>query len=201
VRLGLVAEEPWLDDARLADELGFDLVWIEAPLAVAAAAGAATTSIRIVAAPHASLDAIALAEEAAVADLATAGRLVLCVDATADVELLHDAFAGRPVERNGMRFRVTPLPAQLDLPVWIGPAADGAVTGRNRSIAVRAVSTGFDPVELAAELRSAGLDVAVLRLTGPGRREAIERIVRLVRPRLLLEDVSPGLDAYWRSLG
>ena len=151
MRFGIVLHDRALDEAVLADELGFDLAWLDeqtvgAPLVVAAAAASRTSGIRLAAAVVAGGAPVALAEDAAVADLATGGRLVLVVGGDDEpllretVELLFHAFAARPFHHPGPRWptpvrlpehehaesrvRVTPTTAQLELPIWLrGPAA------------------------------------------------------------------------------
>ncbi len=104
-----------------AEELGFDLAWIEearalAPLVVAAALAPRTSGIRIAASVGAGPNPVTLAEEAAVADLALGGRLVLAVGSGDEellqetVELLYHAFAARPFTHAGPRWRA---PARL----------------------------------------------------------------------------------------
>jgi alkanesulfonate monooxygenase SsuD/methylene tetrahydromethanopterin reductase-like flavin-dependent oxidoreductase (luciferase family) len=151
VRLGLVLQPPWADDAALAEELGFDLVWIEedAALVVAAALAPVTSGIRVVASVAAGPNPVVIAEEAAVADLALNGRLVLAVHGDDEallhetVELLFHAFAARPFRHEGERWRaparlpehehaearmrVTPPPAQLEPTIWLHGDAAPAV--------------------------------------------------------------------------
>lgn len=136
-----------------AEESGFDVVWlaqseaIPSPAVTAAALASMTSSIRIGIELQAGVNPVYLAEEAAVADLCLGGRLVLALmsdDAgrqgeTADVLLA--ALAARPFRHEGVRWqipanldanvvnredrvRVTPAPAQLEVPLWLsGPHA------------------------------------------------------------------------------
>ncbi len=154
MRLGVVLQAPWLRDAARLEELGFDVAWIteaEAPAPVVAAAALApvTRGLRIAACVRAGAHPVALAEEAAIADLVLGGRLVLALEGdepsllTETFEILQLAFAARAFTYEGAhwriparlpehegipaRLRVTPAPAQLDLPVWLaGPAAPQA---------------------------------------------------------------------------
>jgi alkanesulfonate monooxygenase SsuD/methylene tetrahydromethanopterin reductase-like flavin-dependent oxidoreductase (luciferase family) len=151
VRLGVVLREPWVDEAARAEELGFDLVWIEdeAALVVAAAVGAVTAGVAIVAAVAGGPHPVTLAEEFAVADLAAGGRLVLALGGDDEallaetVAVLLAAFAARPFRHEGARWRipaqlpehtdveervrVTPAPAQLEPTIWLTGAAAPAV--------------------------------------------------------------------------
>jgi hypothetical protein len=152
------------------------------------------------------------------------------------VDLLFLSLAARPFAHMGARWqvparlaehehveervRVTPAPAQLELPVWVTGAAgrvvaashhipfvvrDGAgvAAGRVRP-ALRRIVVG-DPNALVDALRAErdawGLDVAVLELP-PGlppddRSRALQSIARQVRPRLQLDRLPPGLERYW----
>lgn len=85
---------------------------------------------------------VTLAEEVAVLDHLSAGRVVVLLDpgtlddddAAEDLTLLRSCWSGRPVRHHGARWTVpsgvmgpdvptslavTPLPAQVDLPVWL----------------------------------------------------------------------------------
>ena len=154
MRLGVVLRAPLASDAALAEELGFALGWIDetvapAPLVAVAAVAQGAPTIGLVAAVAAGVHPVTLAEEAAVADLASGGRLVLALT-SADLALLGEtldvlalAWSGRPFRHAGARWRVpaalpehaqaeartrvTPPPAQLEPTVWLaGPAAPGA---------------------------------------------------------------------------
>ncbi len=95
---------------------------------------------------------VTLAEEVAVLDHLSAGRAVALVDpgaldddaAAEDLALLRACWSGRPVRHRGARWTVpsgvmgetapsslavTPLPAQVDLPVWLTRAVPGAGAG------------------------------------------------------------------------
>jgi hypothetical protein len=154
MRIGIVLQPPWTEDARLIEQLGFDLTWVDervapAPLIVAGALAATTSGIRIVGALAAGPHPVTIAEELAVADLASAGRLVLALGSDNEallretVELLMHAFAARPFAHRGARWqapaglpehtraearmRVTPPPAQLEPSVWLYGSAGPAV--------------------------------------------------------------------------
>jgi alkanesulfonate monooxygenase SsuD/methylene tetrahydromethanopterin reductase-like flavin-dependent oxidoreductase (luciferase family) len=154
MRLGVVLAQPWPDDAAAVEALGFDLGWIDersapAPLVVAAAVAARTTGLRIAASISAGPHPVMLAEEAAVADLTSNGRLVLVLGSDEEellaetVELLFHASAARPFRHEGARWtvparlaehelaeartRVTPAPAQLEPTVWLSGDASPAV--------------------------------------------------------------------------
>jgi alkanesulfonate monooxygenase SsuD/methylene tetrahydromethanopterin reductase-like flavin-dependent oxidoreductase (luciferase family) len=153
MRLGVVLDRPAVGDAAAVEAAGLDLVWIDeaigVPLVLAAAVGAATSAVRIVAAVRAGMHPVELAEEAAVADLSSGGRLILAVGSDDEAELaetvdvLFRSFAARPFRHEGSRWtipanlpeheahelqlRVTPPPAQLELPIWLWGSAAPAV--------------------------------------------------------------------------
>lgn len=267
MRFGVLLRDRWPDDAVLAEELGFDLVWIDesdapAPLAVAAAVAPRTSGIRIVTAVAAGPNPVTLAEEAAVADLASGGRLVLALGGDDEallresVELLFHAFAARPFRHEGprwptparlpeheraeQRIRVTPPPAQLELPIWLrgeaacavaragnlafvaegpGAAAEWSVLDVSLGLAARrlrrpalrpldvAGDGALDADALVAALRREqdawGLDVAVLAppagLAPAAHERCLRTVATAVRPRLQLDRLPDGLDAYWRT--
>jgi hypothetical protein len=88
----------------------------------------------------------------------------------------------------------------------LGPAA-----ARLRRPAVRALDAGSDGAfdagrlvnDLLSEREEWGLDVAVLRLPSAlgdeGREQAIARLAALVRPRIQIHELPPGLDEHWRQ--
>jgi hypothetical protein len=154
MRLGLVAppgREP--EAAALAEAGGLFGVLVagERPgqeAVVAGLAAAVTDAVRLVArVPLGSEHPVTLAEELAVLDNLSGGRVVVLADtadldadaAAEDLGVLRAAWAGRPLRHRGRRWRVpagldghaapaavsvTPKPAQVDLPVWLaGPAA------------------------------------------------------------------------------
>ena len=132
------------DLARRADDLGFDLLWIEADDAITASTLAGvTTSIRVGLRLGSRINPLLLTEEVAVADLVLGGRLVLTLagdDLAETVEVVLSGLAPRPFEHDGPQWKVpanfpsnvetesrvlvTPDPAQIELPVWVtGPGA------------------------------------------------------------------------------
>jgi alkanesulfonate monooxygenase SsuD/methylene tetrahydromethanopterin reductase-like flavin-dependent oxidoreductase (luciferase family) len=242
VRIGVVLPEP--DAAAQAEDLGFDVAWINeeatpAPLVAAAWLAARTRGIRIAAEVIAGPHPVALAEEAAVADLATGGRLILAMRGDDEellgetVDLLVAALAARPFVHEGARWRVparlpehqhveerlrvTPAPAQLELPVWVTGAAGRAVA-RSRAVpfagreerglasgrvrpAIRVIDSDDPDVivdRLLAERNFWGLDTVVL----DAPRELWPLLAGEVRARLQLDQTPAGLVrhlAEWRS--
>jgi alkanesulfonate monooxygenase SsuD/methylene tetrahydromethanopterin reductase-like flavin-dependent oxidoreductase (luciferase family) len=166
-----------LDQAQWADELGFDLVGLgehhaspdgynPSPLVLAAAMGARTRRIRlrtsVVLAPL--YDPIKLAEDAAVAQLATGGRLVLGIGGGyrpaefesfgrrledrwqaigETIELLRLAWTGEPFAWKGRRCLVTPRP-EPPPPILLGGGSPAAARR-----AARIADGWFPPLEPA----------------------------------------------------
>jgi alkanesulfonate monooxygenase SsuD/methylene tetrahydromethanopterin reductase-like flavin-dependent oxidoreductase (luciferase family) len=136
-------------EAVAAESAGFDAVWIERadvePAALAAHVAVATTGLRVGVTAALGVDhPIELAEQIAVADLALNGRLVLAVRPAPGTEsrfaealdLLLACFGSHPFGHEGEAWRVpanlptnvfnvetnvrvTPSPAQFELPVWV----------------------------------------------------------------------------------
>lgn len=124
----------WIDDSHPAS-----------PTVVAASLAVDTTGIRVGLTASVGTDhPIELAEEVTVADLALGGRLALAVRPVAGaaddlpeiLDLLQECFASHPFRHPGPRWpapanleqnvfnledriRVTPSPAQLELPLWV----------------------------------------------------------------------------------
>ncbi len=146
-----------LDIIGWADDIGFERVafgehhqspdgYLPCPLVFAAAAGARTRRMRIRISILLALlyDPLRLAEEVAVADLCTRGRLDLGLgvgyvedDFTAFgrdyhqrgrnldelVAFLRQAWTDEPFEHNGTTVRVTPRPFQDPMPIYLGGGA------------------------------------------------------------------------------
>src|SRR3954462_6597216 len=163
-----------LDIAAWADELGFERVafgehhqsddgYLPCPLVFAAAVGARTRRMRVRVSILLALlyDPLRLAEEVAVADLCTGGRLDLALgvgyvedDFVAFgkdyhrrgksmeelIPFLRRAWTGEPFEYRGTTVRVTPRPCQDPMPIYLGGGASRASIERAARLAV-----GFFP--------------------------------------------------------
>jgi alkanesulfonate monooxygenase SsuD/methylene tetrahydromethanopterin reductase-like flavin-dependent oxidoreductase (luciferase family) len=133
--------------AVAAESLGVPFVHVDAPAgteaAIAAAVAVATTTVRILVGVDVGAEhPVTLAEEIAVVDNVSNGRLgvvaeigALPADAAGeDVAVLRAAWSGRPVAHRGARWQVpaglpghvappavmvTPSPAQLAVPLWV----------------------------------------------------------------------------------
>jgi alkanesulfonate monooxygenase SsuD/methylene tetrahydromethanopterin reductase-like flavin-dependent oxidoreductase (luciferase family) len=181
--VGALAREGATEDlvaaGRVAHAYGLDGVWLQespelpAPLVAACALGALVPDIRIVCAVECGQDhPLALAEEAAVTDRATGGRLALALRPAPGAEprlgecldLVRLALAARPFRFEGPTWRVpaglpgnvharepavrvTPAPAQLELTVLgLGPHAQEAALARG----LGHVALGHEPPAPAA---------------------------------------------------
>ncbi|MSV90569.1 MAG: LLM class flavin-dependent oxidoreductase, partial [Actinobacteria bacterium] len=144
------AEDLGFGSVTLSEHHGVDDGYLPSALTMAAAIAARTSRIRIrIAAVLPSLyHPLRLAEEVAVVDNISNGRLELVVtngyvpseftmfDETLDnrvkrvvetVRVLRQAFTGEPFEFRGKTVRVTPAPAQPGgVPIWLGAASEGA---------------------------------------------------------------------------
>jgi len=168
-----------LDIIAWADELGFERVgfgehhqsedgYLPCPLVFAAAVGARTRQIRIRISILLALlyDPLRLAEEVAVTDLCTGGRLDLALgvgyvendfiafdkdyhrrgkDMDDLIPFLRRAWSGEPFEYRGTTVRVTPRPCQDPMPIYLGGGATRASIDR----AVR-LADGFFPPGMRA---------------------------------------------------
>jgi alkanesulfonate monooxygenase SsuD/methylene tetrahydromethanopterin reductase-like flavin-dependent oxidoreductase (luciferase family) len=143
--------------AVAAESLGVPFVHLAAApgteAAIAAAVAVATTTVRIlVGLGVGDENPVTLAEEIAVVDNVSNGRLGVIAEigalpaeaATEDVAVLRASWSGRPVAHRGARWKVpaglpehvappavmvTPQPAQLEVPLWVAGAAARSVAG------------------------------------------------------------------------
>lgn len=237
--------------AEAAERAGFDLVWLEerrgsedalpAALVAAAALAPRVSDVRVGACVAVGRDhPVHVAEEAAVADLALGGRLVLGLqplegydDRFPDaVDVVLASLAPVPFRREGDHWpmpanldgntfsieeeiRVTPAPAQLELPVWLsGAPAVVFPTAVERGLGFVA-GRGEQTAALADYWAEAGrlLGPAVLRVRRPARRllggttdgdlarftDAVREDQRRWRMDTVLVELPGGLDAGARS--
>ncbi|AQA02608.1 hypothetical protein BVC93_09370 [Mycobacterium sp. MS1601] len=136
---------PAVDDICAAERSGAFALWADVATSAIAAASelaALTTDPRILVRIVLGTEhPVTLAEEAAVLDHLSAGRVVCVVDSGAlslqdaieDLQLLRACWSGRPVRHRGRRWQVpagladdmpdsvavTPSPSQVELPVWL----------------------------------------------------------------------------------
>ena len=130
-------------------------------MVLAAEVAAHTDTVRLVVrVPLGSEHPVTLAEELAVLDAISGGRLVVLADtgeldtaaAAEDLDLLRRCWVARPVQHAGPRWRVprglpghdapaavmvTPCPSQIDVPVWLTGRSAGPLAP-NRSLPVLA---------------------------------------------------------------
>jgi hypothetical protein len=266
VRVDPIAVDSALDDIRAqaiaAERAGLDLVHVPVTAAgaawstpvVAATLSTCTSGIRIAVDVELGAHPIELAEEIIVADHCTGGRMMAIVAADLDRELVDESltvllasFAARPFRHAGARWtvaagaatalRVTPSPAQTELPVYVlgcdasdvarshgvPPVAGesdssdragrtwqtlsaeiGAARHRWTRIALRPYVSG-DPDASVETLRTEqsgwGMDTCILSIQGSlaERLDAIDEIGELVRPRVQLAQLPPGVEALWAT--
>jgi alkanesulfonate monooxygenase SsuD/methylene tetrahydromethanopterin reductase-like flavin-dependent oxidoreductase (luciferase family) len=186
-----------LDIVAWADDLGFERVafgehhqspdgYLPAPLVFAAAVGARTKRLRVRISILLALlyDPLRLAEEVAVGDLCTQGRLDLALGvgyveddfvafgkdyhrrgANLDelVPFLRRAWTGEPFEHNNATVRVTPRPLQDPMPIYLGGGASRRSIDR-----AAAIADGFFPPGMQRPWESYRKACAALGKPDPG---------------------------------
>jgi len=203
-----------------ADALGLDAVLLDAahqspadPLVLAAALAGHGKHIRVVAEIPAvrSIHPLHLAERIAVADQCLAGRLVVTM-AEVDTELLdvlHAALHGRPFRYDGrwtiparlpentdvdwQLVRVTPTPAQLEVPIWA--ATDPVVVDWHTDAGARDVAGTARAIRAAGE--RARVDHAFVVLDPDGLDDQVTSLAQGVRPRVQLDELPTGIEEFW----
>jgi alkanesulfonate monooxygenase SsuD/methylene tetrahydromethanopterin reductase-like flavin-dependent oxidoreductase (luciferase family) len=168
-------------DASDAEAAGLDLVWLEDEpqpgaassdtLVAAAFLASSTSTLRLAARVRAGQHPLHIAEQAAVADNVSNGRLLLALGHDGpDAALLSEtaqvvlaATAPRPFRHQGKlwtipgglegntserRISVTPQPAQLQLPVWL---TDGCAQAVARELGLSRVLGSTDTVQIARD--------------------------------------------------
>ncbi|MFC0531599.1 LLM class flavin-dependent oxidoreductase [Phytohabitans kaempferiae] len=205
MRIGLQLATGDLDIAAGADAAGLCAVLTPGSAAgvdsaVAARIAARTENIRIVLRVRLGVEhPVTLAEEVAVVDHVSAGRVVALVDtadldpeaAAEDLALLRASWSGRVIRHAGPRWQVpsgvmgpgmpttlavTPKPAQLDLPVWL----DGTAAGAGLPVLARSFADA-DPatqVQPAVDDLTGDLDTDRRRVTAWAEAGATHLFVR-----------------------
>jgi alkanesulfonate monooxygenase SsuD/methylene tetrahydromethanopterin reductase-like flavin-dependent oxidoreductase (luciferase family) len=190
-----------VDQCAWADSLGFDYVrlnehhgaedgYLPSPLVVAAAIGARTESLTV----RTSLvvlplhDPLRIAEDAAVADLVSGGRLELAVGAgyvpsefemfgrsrdervtrlEDGVAVLRQAWTGEPFTYAGRTVWVTPRPTNGSIPVYLGGTTKGAARRAAR------IADGFEPSSADLAIYYEAERARLGRLDGDPRTRAV----------------------------
>lgn len=206
MRLGLVLESgeeagPLAGLVRqtiVVEESGLELIMLmpleggPGALATAAALAPATGAIRLAAVVPVGPHPVRIAEEAAVADNCTGGRLLVVLAGddpgllgeTADVVL--EASAARPFAHAGPRWtiparrpensdterrlRVTPAPVQLELPIWLGGSGAPSVARERGLVHLSELGETADAAEAAWAATDERLGPAARRLRRPAVR-------------------------------
>jgi alkanesulfonate monooxygenase SsuD/methylene tetrahydromethanopterin reductase-like flavin-dependent oxidoreductase (luciferase family) len=175
------AERAGLDSVWLSEHHGFEDGYLPQPLTFAAAVAARTTSVRIgtavlVAPLHATVE---LAEQAAVVDLVSDGRLDLGLGAgyrPAEFELYEQDRDSRfrrlrdqvvALREMWVGDLVTPAPVQEPVPIWIGTGGPrGARTAGRLGADLLFLSPELLP-EVRVGRQEAGLNPEAARMSGP----------------------------------
>jgi hypothetical protein len=208
---------PSPDEIAAAEQSGAFGLWADIPdsgVAAGAELAALTTDPRIVLRiVLGSEHPVTLAEEAAVLDHLSAGRVVCVVDtgglsieaATEDLQLLRACWSGRPVRHRGLRWQVpagladglpesvavTPTPSQVDLPVWLtGTYAPAVAAGFGLPL----LATQFDEVSSALQVQPGA--VALSGEVGADRTLADEWAAAGATHLLVQPPVEGSLDVF-----
>ena len=212
------------DEAAAAEAYGFDAVWVGddgiASTAVAASLASSTIGLRVIIAATVGHDnPVELAEQVAVADLTLNGRLVLAVRPAVDaadrlgevLDLLADCFGAHPFRHEGpvwptpanlpanvfnleTRVRVTPPPAQLELPLWVQGTAGRAATTE------RALGVVFDAAETATDATAWWATTAAQPALARRMRRAAHWVAPMVAGELAVDAAVAELRAWQRAV-
>lgn len=203
------ADELGFTDVRLNEHHGSEDGYLPAPIVFGAAVAGRTKRLRItISALLLPLyDPIRLAEEIAVLDLASGGRLSFLLGAgyryeefaafgvdirrrgalmEEGVEILKKAWSGEPFEYRGTTIRVTPRPLQQPHPPIILGGSSAAAARRAARIADGFVPTSADVMEVYLE--------ELVRL---GKAPAGPPAV----PAAMVTHIADDVDAAWEQLG
>jgi hypothetical protein len=218
VRLGVELSGPNGDElvaqAVLAEELGYDLVWVDTIDAAATVA----QRLRTITVGVVVDDPLGSMDEAAELDRQLAGRLVWCLRSPGAPDAVDTFLAGlTQLEPTVWIADDAALAAERVLTYMASDADDAAarwpgieaVLGRR---ALRLRRPARWPVEapakgeldvhamadaLAGAQRAWGLDTAILAFENGDHRVLMDRIAHDVRPRVQLDRLPPGLSDYW----
>ena len=209
-------------DARIAEAHACALVALDVDPGAAFVAGAAvavaTRHVRIVVPVHLGSDhPVTLAEDLAVLDNLSGGRVVALVDtgtlsvdeAAEDLALLRVSLSARPVRHRGARWQVpaglegheapesvhvTPKPVQVRLPLWLtGTAAAGL--GAAALLDEPVLATTPAEVDAAVPVQPAILAVGGSEATLDADRDAVVALADAGATHLVLRAADPALAA------
>lgn len=217
MRLGLVLRPGTeSDEARVAEQHACALVAVDTDrggaFPAAAAVAVATRHVRIVVPVHLGADhPVTLAEDVAVLDNLSGGRVVALVDtgdldqeaAAEDLSLLRASLRARPVRHRGARWQVpagiegheapdavevTPKPVQVSVPLWLTGAA-APVLGASSGVVVLAdAAVGPDAM---ADVQPALLEIGGTEATLDADRDAVVALAAAGATHTLLRAPDP----------
>jgi alkanesulfonate monooxygenase SsuD/methylene tetrahydromethanopterin reductase-like flavin-dependent oxidoreductase (luciferase family) len=221
MRLGLVLRPGTeADDARVAEQHACALVAVDTDrggaFPAAAAVAVATRHVRVVVPVHLGTDhPVTLAEDVAVLDNLSGGRVVALVDtgdldaeaAAEDLALLRASLRARPVRHQGPRWQVpagidgheapeavevTPKPVQVSVPLWLTGAAAPALASTG---GVVLLASGTVAPDATADVQPALLEVGGTEASLDADRDAIVALAAAGATHTLLRAPDPNVAA------
>lgn len=209
------------EDARIAEAAACAFVGVDdavrSPIVAAAAVAVATDLVRIVVPVRLGTDhPVTLAEDVAVLDNLSGGRVVALVDtgalgpeeAAEDLGLLRASLGARPVRHRGARWQVpaglegheapesiqvTPKPVQISVPLWLTGAVASGLDVAGGALPVLADATAA--VDPAIEVQPAVLVIGGTEATLDADRDAVIALADAGATHLLLRAADPAAAA------
>ena len=209
------------EDARIAERAACAFVGVDgavrSPLVAAAAVAVVTDYVRIVVPIRLGTDhPVTLAEDIAVLDNLSGGRVVALVDtgdlgpeeAAEDLGLLRASLGARPVKHRGARWQVpagiegheapdsiqvTPKPVQISVPLWLTGAVAPGLHVAGGPLPVLAGSTAS--VDPDIEVQPAVLAIGGTEATLDADRDAVIALSDAGATHLLLRAADPAAAA------
>lgn len=221
MRLGLVLRPGTeADDARVAEQHACALVAVDTDrggaFPAAAAAAVATRHVRIVVPVHLGADhPVTLAEDVAVLDNLSGGRVVALVDtgdldaeaAAEDLALLRASLRARPVRHRGARWQVpagidgheapeavevTPKPVQVSVPLWLTGATSAPLAATTGLVVL---GSSVAHLDADADVQPAILDVGGTEASLDADRDAVSALAAAGATHTLLRAPDPVVAA------
>lgn len=209
------------EDGRVAERAACAFVGIagdaRSPVVAAAAAVVATDLVRIVVPIRLGADhPVTLAEDVAVLDNLSGGRIVVLVDtgslsaeeASEDLALFRASLGSRPVQHRGVRWQVpanlegheapdsiqvTPKPVQISIPLWLSSSVAPGVHVAGGPLPV--LATSMAEVDPSVDVQPAVLEVGGTEATLDADRDAVIALADVGATHLLLRVADPSAAA------